>query len=57
MAHWFLEWNLPRIYTPDEAEGRTWRPSWADTVPGLRKRHGVESRPNAMLTGAMRNMR
>ena len=25
MSHWFLEWNLPRIYTPDEAEGKTWR--------------------------------
>ena len=37
MAHWFFEWNLPRIYTPDEAEGKSWRPEWMSTVPDLRK--------------------
>ena len=25
MAHWFLEWNLPRIYSPTEASGKAWR--------------------------------
>jgi hypothetical protein len=44
MAHWFLEWNLPRIYSPDEVAGNTWVPSWAGSVPDLRKPGGVESR-------------
>ena len=35
MAHWFLEWNLPRIYSPDESPGKQWRPSWSNTVPDL----------------------
>ena len=57
MAHWFLEWNLPRIYSPEEDDGKVWRPSWASTIPDLRRGPGVNSRPNAMLAGAMRNMR
>ena len=37
MAHWFLEWNLPRIYSPQEAEGRiAGMPTWASSVPDLR---------------------
>ena len=44
MSHWFLEWNLPRIYSADEAEGKTWVPSWAGEVPDLRRGGGVESR-------------
>jgi len=52
MAHWFLEWNLPRIYSPTEAEGRTWVPSWAADVPDLAKRPGVESGAMAMMARA-----
>ncbi len=52
MAHWFLEWNLPRIYSPQVAEGKSWRPSWADTVPGLRPTSGVESGAMAMMARA-----
>lgn len=52
MAHWFLEWNLPKIYAPEQGEGKQWRPSWAATVPGLRTTRGVESRAAAMMTGA-----
>jgi hypothetical protein len=53
MAHWFLEWNLPRIYSPNETDGKMWRPSWTGTVPGLKRRQGVESRPHAMMSGAL----
>ena len=28
MAHWFMEWNLPRIYTPQVDSKPLWRPSW-----------------------------
>ena len=28
MAHWFMEWNLPRIYTPEVDSTPLWRPSW-----------------------------
>jgi hypothetical protein len=52
MAHWFLEWNLPKIYAPEVAEGKQWRPSWAPSVPGLRRSGGVESRADAMMQGA-----
>lgn len=52
MAHWFLEWNLPRIYSPTEAEGKSWRPSWASSVPDLKRRPGVESRAMAMMERA-----
>ncbi len=53
MAHWFLEWNLPRIYSPEEANGQQWRPSWSSSVPDLRKLPGVESRSPA-FQGALR---
>lgn len=52
MAHWFLEWNLPKIYAPETAEGKQWRPSWSDTVPGLHVKGEVESRAMAMMTRA-----
>ena len=52
MADWFGEWNLPKIYSPELAEGKSWRPSWAPTVPGLRRTGGVESRAEAMMSGA-----
>jgi hypothetical protein len=52
MADWFGEWNLPRIYSPQEAEGRSWRPSWAADIPDLKRRPGVESRAMAMMNGA-----
>lgn len=52
MANWFLEWNLPRIYSPTEAEGKSWRPSWAGSVPDLKRRPGVESRAMAMMERA-----
>jgi hypothetical protein len=54
MAHWFLEWNLPRIYSPNEAEGKMWRPSWAATVPDLKRNRNVESRSSAWMQGAHR---
>ncbi len=55
MAHWFLEWNLPRIYNPQEAEGKIHNmPSWASTVPDLRRKQGIESRRVPALPGAMR---
>jgi hypothetical protein len=58
MAHWFLEWNLPRIYSPEQAEGRSWRPSWvADEVPDLRRRGNVESGAAAMMARAAGAMR
>lgn len=45
MAHWFLEWNLPRIYSPDEVAGKTWRPSWVgEMVPDLNRGTDVDSR-------------
>lgn len=28
LAHWFLEWNLPRISPPDKTPTRQTRPSW-----------------------------
>ena len=49
MADWIGEWNLPRIYSPTEAEGRSWRPSWASTIPDLKRRPGVESGAMAMM--------
>jgi hypothetical protein len=52
MADWFGEWNLPRIYSPTEAEGRSWRPSWAASVPDLKRRPGVESGAMAMMARA-----
>jgi hypothetical protein len=52
MAHWFLEWNLPRIYSPSEAEGKAWRPSWASSVPSLKRNPGVESGAMAMMQKA-----
>lgn len=52
MANWFLEWNLPRIYSPETAEGKQWRPSWSNTVPGLRSTRGVESGAMAMMARA-----
>lgn len=52
MADWFGEWNLPKIYAPEVAEGKQWRPSWSNTVPGLRMRGGVESRAMAMMERA-----
>ena len=52
MADWFGEWNLPKIYAPEVAEGKQWRPSWAPTVPGLRSTRGVESRAEAMMARA-----
>jgi hypothetical protein len=54
MAHWFLEWNLPRIYSPDEAEGKAWRPTWAGTVPDLNHKRNVESARSPFMQGAMR---
>lgn len=52
MAHWFLEWNLPRIYSPDETQGKQWRPSWVSTIPDLKRRPGVESGAMAMMQRA-----
>jgi hypothetical protein len=52
MADWFGEWNLPRIYAPEVAEGKQWRPSWAGSVPGLRTTRGVESGAMAMMARA-----
>jgi hypothetical protein len=52
MADWFGEWNLPRIYSPEVAEGKQWRPSWTPTVPGLRATRGVESGAMAMMARA-----
>ena len=52
MAHWFLEWNLPRIYSPYEAEGKSWRPTWAATVPDLKRNRDIDSRSTAMMRGA-----
>lgn len=37
MAHWFLEWQLPHIYSPPIAgDQKQWRPSWSSTVPDVR---------------------
>jgi hypothetical protein len=52
MADWIGEWNLPRIYSPMEAEGKSWRPSWASTIPDLKRRPGVESGAMAMMARA-----
>ena len=52
MAHWFLEWNLPRIYSANESDGKMWRPSWASGVPDLHRRKGVESGAMAMMARA-----
>ena len=54
MAHWFLEWNLPRIYSPDESDGKTWVPTWAGEVPDLVHKRGVESGRGPFMQGAMR---
>ena len=45
MADWFGEWNLPKIYSPELAEGKQWRPSWTGSVPSLHANGGVESAP------------
>jgi hypothetical protein len=52
MAHWFLEWNLPKIYSPETAEGKQWRPSWSNTVPELHATGNVESGAMAMMARA-----
>ena len=57
MAHWFLEWNLPRIYSPNETAGKMWRPSWAAGLPDLKGRPGVESGATAMMNRAVGAMR
>ena len=57
MANWFLEWNLPRIYSPNETPGQMWRPSWASSVPDLKRRSGVESGATAMMNRAVGAMR
>lgn len=28
MAHWFMEFQLPRLFSPDPPAARQWRPSW-----------------------------
>lgn len=28
MAHWFMEFQLPKLYRPDRGTGQSWRPSW-----------------------------
>ena len=52
MAHWFLEWNLPKIYAPETGNGKQWRPSWAGDIPGLRTTRDVESGAMAMMARA-----
>ena len=52
MSHWFLEWQLPHIYTPTEATGTTWVPSWSNTVPDLRRPRQVGSGATSMFQGA-----
>jgi hypothetical protein len=52
MADWFGEWNLPKIYAPEVAQGKQWRPSWSGDVPGLRTTRGVESGAMAMMARA-----
>ncbi len=32
MAHWFFEWNLPRLSQPTVTLAPAWRPSWAKNV-------------------------
>lgn len=52
MADWFGEWNLPRIYSPELAEGKQWRPSWSNTIPALRPNGEVGSGAMAMMARA-----
>jgi hypothetical protein len=52
MANWIMEWNLPRIYSPQEADGKMWRPSWAGDIPDLKRNRGVESGAMAMMARA-----
>lgn len=35
MAHWFLEWTLPTLWTPGGAQPRARRPSWLRREPSL----------------------
>ena len=51
MAHWFLEWQLPNIYNPDEVTGALRVPSWARDIPDVPRRPQVDSGHDRLFSG------
>jgi hypothetical protein len=50
MAHWFLEWQLPHLYSESEGNGRVANmPSWAKSLPDPRGRGGPPQRGVAWM--------